>query len=151
MLLISVLAFVVANVVAVLAAWVLGYVVEESVLGVVAGLLFIAVGMWMFMERGEELREFRGGLAACFLAIALAEMGDKTQLAVFTAALATGQPLYALAGGVVGYTIANAIGVLIARVLGDRVRWSRVKILASAVMVCIGLWLFVEALYGVLS
>ncbi len=145
-LLISILAFVVANMIAILAAWILGYMIERVFISTIAGLLFIAVGIWMLIEREEELKEFRGGIAACFLAITLAEIGDKTQLAVFTTALATGCPLYALMGGIIGYTIANAIGVLVVKILGDKVQWTKIKTLASAIMIGIGLWLLIEVL-----
>ena len=151
MLLISVSAFIVANTVAVLAAWVLEYAVNRIVVSVIAGLLFIVVGLWMLKEREEEFKEFREGIVAYFLAITFAEMGDKTQLAVFTTALATGQPLHVLVGGIIGYTIANAIGVIIVKLLGERVQWTKVKVFASAIMICIGLWLLVETLYEVLT
>lgn len=145
-LLLSTSAFTVANTMTVIVAWVLRLVINEFVINVTAAMLFIAVGVWMLVENGEKPKEFRKGMVPYFLAIMLAEIGDKTQLAMFTVALATGYPHYALIGGIAGYTMANAIGVLVAKIIGEKVPWRRVKALASAVMICIGLWLLIETL-----
>lgn len=150
-LLLSTLAFAVANTLTVLAAWALRYVISELVVNAIAAALFIVVGIWMLTENGEKPRELRKGLVPCFLAIMLAEIGDKTQLALFTAALATGYPHYALIGGIAGYAMANSAGVFMAKVVGEKVPWCKVNAFASTVIICIGLWLLIETLLSLLT
>ncbi|MEM0000142.1 MAG: TMEM165/GDT1 family protein [Desulfurococcaceae archaeon] len=145
-LILSTLAFTVANTVAVMVAWTLRYVISRFLVNVIAAALFIGVGAWMLVGDGEEPGELRKGLAPYFLAVVLAEMGDKTQLTVFTVTLATGYPHYVLIGGIVGYAMANALGIIIAKIIGKGVPWCKMKVLASTILVCIGLWLLIETL-----
>ena len=139
--------FAVANVIAVLLGCVVRQVVDLAIAKVLAAALFFAIGLWMILRsEGEQSRVIKYSLIACFLMVFLMEMGDKTQLSVFSLTILYENPLVVLTGGLLGYAIANSIGVIIAKYLGNRVDWSRVKKYAGLVMILIGIWLTIEYL-----
>jgi putative Ca2+/H+ antiporter (TMEM165/GDT1 family) len=85
------------------------------------------------------------GYAAVFVAVFLAELGDKTQLATLLFAAnpaASKLAVFAAAAG------ALVLSTLIAVVLGDRVgQWApagTLKLLAGAGFIAIGLWLLIS-------
>ena len=139
--------FAVANVIAVLLGCVVRLVVDLAIAKVLAAALFFAIGLWMILRgEGEQSRVIKYSLIACFLMVFLMEMGDKTQLSVFSLTILYENPLVVLTGGVIGYAIANSIGIIIAKYLNNRVDWSRVKKYAGLVMILIGIWLTIEYL-----
>lgn len=75
------------------------------------------------------------------LAVFLAEMGDKTQLAVFSAATATRRPLEVFLGAAGGLLLVTALAVGVGHLAGHLVpvRWLRV--IGGVLFVGIGLLL----------
>jgi len=144
-LMLSLMGFVLANSFVITIAWLLHLAVSSELVNLIGGSLFIVVGTWMLIERTES-KTLGGGAALGFLTIALAELGDKTQIAMFTIALTTSTPIYVLIGGALGYVAANVIGVLIARMLSLRFPWRKIKVFASAIMMSVGLWLIIKTL-----
>jgi putative Ca2+/H+ antiporter (TMEM165/GDT1 family) len=143
----SIGSFAVANVIAVLLGCVVRLVVDLTIARVLAAALFFAIGLWMILRsEGEQSRVLKYSLIACFLMVFLMEMGDKTQLSVFSLTILYENPLVVLTGGLLGYAIANSIGVIIAKYIGNRVDWNRVKKYAGLVMISIGIWLTIEYL-----
>ncbi len=102
----------------------LGSLIPQGVLPWIAGMTFIAFGVWTLAGSSEEgeggvapaARVVGSGVATAFGAFLLAELGDKTQL--MTAALAA-DPVRVTAGAVTrGATGAGAwVGVLLGSVL----------------------------------
>ena len=120
----AVLAFVVLNLLAVVfgasvAAW-----LPEWVTATVVAILFAAFGVKALRDAGAETVEVeeksgRGVLLSTFGLIFLAELGDKTQLAV--AGLASTQPaLPVWVGGTLGLAAVSALGVLAGRTVLQR-------------------------------
>ncbi len=62
------------------------------------------------------------------VAVFLAEMGDKTQLAVFGAATATRKPLEVFLGATIGLVLVTLLAVVVGQLAGHLVptRWLRV-------------------------
>ncbi len=139
----STIGFLMANSFVILIAWLLRLVVSPKLISLISGALFIVVGIWMIIERGES-KTLSGSVALGFLTIALAELGDKTQVALFTTVLAIGNPLYAMAGGVLGYIAANLVGLAIALMLSSRFQWNKIKVFASLIMMSVGLWMLLR-------
>jgi Ca2+/H+ antiporter, TMEM165/GDT1 family len=130
---------------------VVGDVLPERAVKIVAGLLFLGFAAWTL--RGDEdddeveARSGRSAVWATFVAFALAEFGDKTMLATIT--LAADRPALAVwAGATAGMVSANALAL----VVGDRLgRWlpeRTVRTLAAAAFAVVGILLLVSATIG---
>lgn len=144
---VSVLAFTFSSVIAVIAGSALRSLVNLSVLEIVASVLFIAAGLWIVLAKSEQgCERVKWSLAACFLAILLSELGDKTQLVVFSSTVLHGYPGLILLGGVVGYALANAVGISLVKAVSTKLEWKRVKLCAGLIMVAIGTWLLASSL-----
>ncbi len=75
-----------------------------------------------------------------FSAIFLAEMGDKTQIAVITFTADTHKPLAVFIGAAVALALVSGLGVLVGGFVGRYVpQWLLPKI-AAVVFVAIGVW-----------
>ncbi|MBF0624956.1 MAG: TMEM165/GDT1 family protein [Magnetococcales bacterium] len=116
----AMLAFLLLNTLAVVFGAGLMQVVPERVLAGVVAALFAFFGLFALLARrdagDEAVRHHpdRGGAMAAFLLIFLAEMGDKTQLAV--AGLATTLPVVPVwLGATLALTAAVLLGVLAGR------------------------------------
>jgi putative Ca2+/H+ antiporter (TMEM165/GDT1 family) len=83
-------------------------------------------------------------LVATCMTIFLAEMGDKTQLAVFGGTAATRKPLEIFLGATLGLLAATAIGVVLGQVVGHVVSPRIMRIAGGALFVGIGLWLLLK-------
>lgn len=117
----AVLAFAVLNLLAVLfgaaaAAW-----LPEWLVAAVVALLFAVFGLRALQEAGEEAvevreRDDRGVFWSTFVLIFLAELGDKTQLAV--AGLAGTHPAPPVwVGGTLGLALTSVLGVVVGQTL----------------------------------
>lgn len=119
-----------------------------------AGLAFLGFAWWTW--RGDELTEQdrrraaaggRSALLAVGGAFLLAELGDKTMLA--TVALATDHdPWGVWIGSTVGMVAADALAVVVGRVLGARLPDRVIRIGATVAFAVFGVVLLVEAIRG---
>ena len=80
-----------------------------------------------------------------FSAIFLAEMGDKTQLAIVTMTASSRKPLPVFLGGAAALVLVTALGVLLGGVIDRFVpQWLLAKA-AAVLFVAIGLWTWFKA------
>jgi putative Ca2+/H+ antiporter (TMEM165/GDT1 family) len=143
----SIAGFTVANVVAVFVGCIVRLVVDLTIAKILASMLFFTIGFWMILRsEGDRGGVLKYGVLACFLMVFFMEMGDKTQLSIFSLTVLYENPLVVLTGGVIGYALANSIGITIAKYLGNRIDWNRVRKYAGLVMILIGIWLTIEYL-----
>src|SRR5690606_2427911 len=104
---------------------------------------FIAIALWTLkpdkLEDGTSLPP-RGAFVATTIALFLAEMGDKTQVA--TVLLAANYPSLwqAVAGTTVGMMLANGPVVALGSGLADRLPPRAARLVAAAVFLALGLW-----------
>ena len=84
-------------------------------------------------------------LASTFGLVFLAEMGDKTQLAVVTQTCKYGRPWAVFAGATLGLVSVTALGVAGGQILGRFVPPSVLQAVASAAFVVMGLLIALEA------
>ena len=80
-------------------------------------------------------------LMATCASVALAEMGDKTQLAVLGATAATGRPLEVFLGAVGGLILATTLGVLVGQGAGHLLPARTLRVAGGLLFVGIGLLL----------
>jgi putative Ca2+/H+ antiporter (TMEM165/GDT1 family) len=139
--------------VSVLLGAVLAVSLPTNALNIVAGVAFLGFAAWTL--RGDTLTEDeaakaermsnRSAIAAASGAFFLAELGDKTMLATITLASTHGA-FGVWLGSTVGMVVADALAILVGRLLGRRLPERVITIFASVMFVIFGVVLLVEGL-----
>jgi putative Ca2+/H+ antiporter (TMEM165/GDT1 family) len=129
----------------------LGATLPTGWISLAAGLAFLVFGAWTL--RGDELtadeqtkaeRSNGSAVLAVGGAFFLAELGDKTMLATIT--LATQHGWFGTwLGSTVGMVAADALAILVGRLLGRHLPEKIIKYGAAALFAIFGIWLIVEA------
>jgi putative Ca2+/H+ antiporter (TMEM165/GDT1 family) len=130
----------------------LGVALPTGWISLLAGLAFLAFGAWTLhgdtlsdAERGRAERTGRSALVAVSVAFFLAELGDKTMLATVT--LATQHGWFGTwLGSTLGMVAADALAILVGRLLGRRLPDKVVRFGAAVLFAVFGVWLIVEAI-----
>jgi putative Ca2+/H+ antiporter (TMEM165/GDT1 family) len=130
----------------------LGAALPTGWIGLAAGLSFLAFSVWTLHgdalteeERGRAERTTRSAILAVSVAFFLAELGDKTMLATITLATQHGW-VGTWIGSTAGMVAADALAILVGRMLGRRLPDQAIKYGAAALFAVFGVWLIVEAL-----
>lgn len=114
------------------------------------GILFIAFGVWSYLrpEEEEPAAETRGPFLTAFLLNFVAELGDKTQLAVIFLAATSAAPLSVGAGAGLGLCLVAATSVFIGSALGRVLKAKWMRIVSTGLFLAAGVFLIAEALLG---
>jgi putative Ca2+/H+ antiporter (TMEM165/GDT1 family) len=129
----------------------LGAALPTAWITLVAAVAFLAFGAWTL--RGDRLTDDEKGKAeqtsgSAVLAVGgaffLAELGDKTMLATITLATQHGW-LGTWVGSTLGMVVADALAILVGRLLGRHLPDKAIKFGAAALFAVFGVWLLVEA------
>jgi putative Ca2+/H+ antiporter (TMEM165/GDT1 family) len=129
----------------------LGATLPTGWISLVAGLAFLAFGAWTL--RGDKLtddektkaeRSTGSAILAVGGAFFLAELGDKTMLATITLATQHGW-LGTWLGSTLGMVAADALAIVVGRLLGRHLPEKAIKYGAAALFAIFGVWLLVEA------
>jgi len=114
------------------------------------GLLFIAFGVASYRhqerEAADETARPRGAFLTAFTMNAVAELGDKTQIAVIILVASTGAPLSVFAGASVGLTAVAGASVAIGTGLARILHADRMRVASTLLFIAAGVLLIVEAL-----
>jgi Ca2+/H+ antiporter, TMEM165/GDT1 family len=142
--------------VSVLLGAVLAVSLPTSALNIAAGVAFLGFAAWTL--RGDTLSEDeaakaermsnRSAIVAASGAFFLAELGDKTMLATITLASTHGA-FGVWLGSTVGMVVADALAIVVGRLLGRRLPERTVTIFASVMFVLFGVVLLLEG-FGVI-
>jgi putative Ca2+/H+ antiporter (TMEM165/GDT1 family) len=148
-------AFLVLNVLAVLAGGALfEWVPQRLVLTAAGGLfLYFAYRSWRDGEDADETEETvaiaaHGVVVTSFLMIFLAELGDKTQLAMVGLVAGTGAPWSVLVGGTLALWSVSVIGILVGGSLLRRVSPVWMHRVAALLFLLFGLLALIQAVLG---
>ncbi|SDI58232.1 TMEM165/GDT1 family protein [Nonomuraea jiangxiensis] len=142
----------VVHLVSVAVGGVIGDALPTTAISVVAGLAFLAFAVWTL--RGDELSEDESRKAqratanvlfAVTVAFFLSELGDKTMLATITLATQHGW-LGTWIGSTVGMVAADALAILVGRLMGKHLPEKAIKYGAAAAFAIFGVILLAEAL-----
>jgi putative Ca2+/H+ antiporter (TMEM165/GDT1 family) len=129
-----------------------GNALPMTAISVVAGLAFLAFALWTL--RGDELsaeearkaqRATRSVLMAVTVAFFLSELGDKTMLATITLATQHGW-VGTWIGSTVGMVAADALAILVGRLMGRHLPEKVIRYGASAAFAVFGVALLVDAI-----
>jgi putative Ca2+/H+ antiporter (TMEM165/GDT1 family) len=162
----SAVALVVVTFLGVVGGSVLYWLLPPEVLSIVAGALFIVFGtvmLWRWHrgrapDEGPECApgEDAGAAADCetsnaaifrstFALVALAELGDKTQITVIALTGKYEAPTAVFIGASVGLVLVSAAGVLAGRVVGGRLSMRSIELLAGIIFVALGALFLLDA------
>lgn len=131
----------------------IGDALPMTAISVVAGLAFLGFALWTL--RGDELSEeesrkaqrvTRNALIAVTVAFFLSELGDKTMLATITLATQHGW-VGTWIGSTVGMVAADALAILVGRLLGRHLPEKVIRYGAAAAFAIFGVVLLAEAIY----
>jgi putative Ca2+/H+ antiporter (TMEM165/GDT1 family) len=141
---------------------VLYILLPPSALGLIAGILFLVFGAFMVWrwhkgrtkdpgcEADEEETECVEGnfriFGSTFALVALAEMGDKTQLAVVALTGEYGSPYAVFIGASLALVLISAIGVVAGRVVARKVSLAHIELVAAALFIVLGVIFLLGAL-----
>lgn len=113
------------------------------------GVLFILFGLGSLRPQPRDQEAVsdtsRGAFVEAFVMNAIAEMGDKTQLAVIILAATTAAPLSVFLGASVALTAVAASSVLVGTALSKILRANTMRILAAILFVAAGVLLILDA------
>ena len=129
----------------------LGATLPTGWIALIAGLAFLAFGAWTLRgdrltdeEKAKAERSTGSAILAVGGAFFLAELGDKTMLATITLATQYGW-FGTWVGSTVGMVAADALAILVGRMLGRHLPEKTIKYGAAALFAIFGIWLIVEA------
>jgi len=140
--LISVTGFALASVVAVFVASLLDTFVGSSrILSIAAGVLFLIIGIMMLREKDHDEESKHGSNTASatfFGAVTLAELGDKTEIAILGLAI-TYSPVVVFAGAIIGYALVQAFALYIMKKVAKRIESDLLREGAALLMIALGI------------
>jgi putative Ca2+/H+ antiporter (TMEM165/GDT1 family) len=142
----------VVHLVSVAVGYGLGATLPTGWIALIAGIAFLAFGAWTLRgdrlsdeERSKAERSTGSAILAVGGAFFLAELGDKTMLATITLATQYGW-FGTWIGSTVGMVAADALAILVGRLLGRHLPEKAIKYGAAALFAIFGIWLIVEAI-----
>ena len=112
------------------------------------GLSFVAMAAWTlipdkFEDEGAPKPRF-GAFLTTLVAFFLVEMGDKTQIATIALGAQYHDVVTVTAGTTLGMMIANVPAVFLGNALLKRVDLAKVRLVAAALFLAIGLWVLAQ-------
>lgn len=140
------LAIAVLNFLAVFVGGLAGEFLPVTPVKAVAGLIFIGFGLWTLLQRPAdedevcETKPRRSAVVAVALAFFVAEMGDKTQLAVVSLAANYNAFLPVWAGASLGLLAANSLAIGGGTLLGNRLPEQRIRRISGILFIIFGMW-----------
>ena len=100
----------------------------------VGGISFLIFGVYtLFSRKGGivKIKEHSKTVTTSFLLIAIAEFGDKTQLAVVALSAKYGAPIQVFLGAVLAFALLTALGVLFGKIISRYISARYIRIGAS--------------------
>jgi putative Ca2+/H+ antiporter (TMEM165/GDT1 family) len=163
----SAAALIVVTAVGVAFGSVLYWLLPPDIIGLVAGALFIAFGVLMVvswyrdrgkeeevecetdLEEGEEPKVTNWSVfGSTFGLVALAELGDKTQLAVIALSGNYGNPVAVFIGASLALVLVSSAGVLAGRMIAGRVSLQAVELVAATLFIVLGVIFLIGGVPG---
>ncbi len=147
-------AFLILNLLAVIVGKSLLLFIPQSIILICGGSLFIlfAYFSWRDAKQNDEEEEITTNTTNAFFAsftmIFIAELGDKTQLAMIAMAAGTGELVSVLIGGTLALWTVALLGATLGRTLLTRVPKQRVHQTAAALFLIFGVFAIVRAING---
>ncbi len=118
-------------------------IVNPAFIKIIAGMVFVVFGLWILLSR-EGCNESKNTmlcnpLLSTFSMIALAEMGDKTQLSAVTLSAKYDSPYLVFLGALLALGLISLLGVLAGEKLCKIMPLSKIKMGAGALFILFGI------------
>jgi putative Ca2+/H+ antiporter (TMEM165/GDT1 family) len=142
-----ILAFTLVTALGVLVGDALFKIIDPGLMKIIAGLVFVAFGVWMLLSK-ESCKTDGASLSgnpllSTFSMIALAEMGDKTQLSAITLVAKYDSPYLVFLGAVIALASISLLGIFLGKKLCEIVPLSKIRLGAGALFILFGILFFV--------
>jgi putative Ca2+/H+ antiporter (TMEM165/GDT1 family) len=144
------------NLIAVAIGGLAGQMLPVKPIKIVAGLMFLAFGIWTLVAREEADADtcdveprtgfHRSPVFAVTGAFFIAEIGDKTQLATLSLAARFESLVLVWLGACLGMLAANALAIGGGSILSDRVPETTLKKMSGVLFIGFGMWTLMDAL-----
>ncbi|QYG91408.1 TMEM165/GDT1 family protein [Iamia sp. SCSIO 61187] len=143
-------AYCATNLLSVVVGGVLGAALPTRAIGIAGGIAFLAFAAWTLRgddEDDDDLgpRRARSVVVSVFVAMFLAELGDKTMLATATLA-ARGDPVLVWVGATLGIIASGLLGVLLGRFFGAHLPERATRIGSAVLFAVFGVVLLATSL-----
>lgn len=123
-----------------------------SAIRIGAGMMFVIFGVWTLVaHNGSEIKTDRSihPFWTIFGVFFLAELGDKTQLAVIALAARYDQPLQIALGATLGMGLANILAIVVGNKLGGALPEKAVRWMAGLLFLAFGFIMLGEVIINV--
>jgi len=120
-------------------------------IGLVGGVSFLIFGVFTLFSRKDrtvKIKEHSKTITTSFLLIAIAELGDKTQLAIIALSAKFGAPVQVFLGAILAFALLTALGVVLGKIISRYVSTRYVKFGASLIFVLFGILFLFQAFSG---
>ena len=135
-------------------------VIPLQTVKVLSGLIFVMFGIWTLIAKEGELkggeREITSSkthepkisrvFSTAFIMAALAEFGDKTQLAAIALTAQYGEPVFVYLGAVIAFAVIVAIGVVLGKTLSEKVESKWIEAGSGVLFIVLGVIFILESL-----
>ena len=129
----------------------LGRFLTPTLLDAIVGVSMIGMALWALkpdtLKQGARTRP-SGAFAATLVAVFIAEIGDKTQIATVALAAAYSNLAAVVAGTTAGMLLANAPVVFLGKAFAERLPLKALHYAASGLFALLGVVFIVRALHG---
>ncbi len=137
-----ILAFTLVTGLGVLVGNALFQLVNPEIIRIIAGILFVVFGILALSSKEscetDDTTPIGNPLLSTFSMIALAEMGDKTQLSAITLVAKYDSPYLVFAGAVLALASISLLGILAGKKLCEVVPLSKIRLGAGAMFILFG-------------
>jgi putative Ca2+/H+ antiporter (TMEM165/GDT1 family) len=138
-----ILAFVLVTGLGVLVGEGLLKIIPEDMIKIIAGIMFVIFGIWMLLSKedceGKESPRVFNPFISTFSMIALAEMGDKTQLSAITLSAKYDSPYLVFLGAVLALLLISLLGIFAGKKLCEIAPMSKIKLGAAVMFILFGI------------
>ncbi len=138
-----ILAFALVTGLGVLVGNVLFIFIPQNVIKILAGLLFLAFGILTLLSKEscetDDAAPLGNPLLSTFSMIALAEMGDKTQLSAITLVAKYDSPYLVFTGALLALGLISLLGIFLGKKLCEIVPLAKIKLGAGLLFILFGI------------
>ncbi|MEM2058670.1 MAG: TMEM165/GDT1 family protein [Thermoproteota archaeon] len=144
-IIVSTLAFTASSIAVALGAHHLASLLPLYYLNLASAVLFILMGLLILKGtlKGESAEHESAendttSILALMASMMLAELGDKTQMGVFTLALSL-NPISTIVGAVLGYFAVNTVSAMVSRIARNVLNQKKAAVASSLIFIVVGL------------
>ncbi len=139
-------ALIIVSVIGALLGTTASMLIDDAIIQPFAALVFLAFGAFILLRKDptedeDEVYKVRSdsGVLASFSLIAVMEMGDKTQIAIFALAASSGDLAAVVLGASLAFTVLVAVEVYLGDRMGRRVSAKKMRTVAGLVFLAFGI------------